>query len=109
MPFQSSKRGAVGSSGGMAPIRLSGTNWNRPSKRRSARSTCASVRQAAWLASSGRLGTHSGTAKRGAAPSITICSTGAGSCGGTGARRGESRARRSRGEECCARRLKSSA
>ena len=76
MPFQSSNCGASGLRGGIALSRLSGTNWKRPSKRRSLRSTWVSVRQAAWLASSGRRGTHSGTAKRGVTPPMTICSTG---------------------------------
>ena len=76
MPFQSSNFGASGFRGGMALTRLSGTNWKRPSKRRSPRSTWVSVRHAAWLASSGRRGTQSGTAKRGVTPPITICSTG---------------------------------
>ena len=64
MPFQSSNFGACGLSGGIALIRLSWTN-ERFSKRRSARSTCVIVRQAAWLASSGRFGTQSGTRELG--------------------------------------------
>ena len=79
MPFQSSKFGASGLRGGIALSRLSGTNWKSPSKRRSFRSTWVSVRHAAWLASSGPRGTHSGTAKRGVTPPMTICSTGGGS------------------------------
>ena len=86
MPFQSSKLGASGLRGGIALMRLSDTNWKSPSKRRSLRSTCVIVRHAAWLAGSGRRGTHSGTAKRGVTPPMTICSTGGGSWGLTPAK-----------------------
>ena len=72
MPRQSSKTGASKLRVEMAEKRLSGTNWKRPSNCRSLRRTSVMALQALRVASSGFLGTHSGTAKRGVSPPITI-------------------------------------